>query len=180
MTSLFYSPSLRGPDEDARQSTVDATHVFDHADDPALQAIVARAAWFCRTPVAAISIVDQDRQWFAARFGIAARETPRAVSFCGHAMQTPREVFCVLDASSDRRFAGNPLVQAEPGIRFYAGAPLVASNGVGIGSLCVIDKVPRRYLADRERRMLLELAGEVMNRIGAIAQRVPATAQLVD
>jgi len=174
MKLTFYSPATRAANEAFRQSAVDGTGVLEHADDPMLQAIVERAAEFCHAPMSAISIVDHNRQWFAARFGLDARETPRAVSFCAHAMQTPREVLCVLDATTDRRFAGNPLVVAGPGIRFYAGAPLVAPTGEGIGSLCVVDSTPRRYLADRERRMLLELAGEVMARIAALGASVDA------
>jgi GAF domain-containing protein len=169
MSLVFYSPAGRGPDEPARQAAVDATGIFAHVDDPELVAIVERAAEICQVPIAAVSIVDNDRQWFVARAGLEARETARAVSFCAHALKGA-EIFTVGDATADPRFAGNPLVTGELGLRFYAGAPLFAEGGEGIGALCVIDNTARTALDPVQQAALTELAGQVMARIRRLAQ----------
>src|SRR4051812_989703 len=96
--------------------------------DPRLCSIVERAAAILHTPMAAISIVDRDRQWFPASVGLNASETSRDFSFCAHAIEHPDETLCVPDALADQRFAENPLVTGEPHIRFYAGVPLVAEG----------------------------------------------------
>lgn len=97
-----------------------------------------------RTPIALISLVDEQRQWFAGRFGLEAAETPRSLSFCAHAIQRPQEVMWVADAADDVRFRDNPLVLGPPHIRFYAGAPLMVNN-VAVGAVCVIDSEPRAF-----------------------------------
>ncbi len=163
----FFSPAPRPLDERERQRAVDALGVLRAPPDPALHAIVAEGAHLFRTPMAALSIVDRDRQWFAARVGLDAPETSRAVSFCAHAILSPRDLLVVEDATQDDRFAGNPLVQFEPGIRFYAGAPITAPNGQPLGTLCVIDTRPRSgdlplvrlsALADRAARAIADMA----------------------
>lgn len=114
------------------------------------------AAVVTGTPIALISLVDGKRQWFKARVGLNVQETPRDVAFCSWAILQD-EIFEVGDASIDERFSDNPLVTAGPEIRFYAGAPLRASNGEGLGTVCVIDSKPRR-LDDGQREALRALS----------------------
>ena len=100
------------------------------------------------TPIAAISLVDGERQWFKASVGLDVSETPRDASFCAHAILSPTEALCVPDATKDPRFADNPLVTGDFGLRFYAGAPIVGPSGHALGALCVIDREPREAGAE--------------------------------
>ena len=106
------------------------------------------AAQICGVPMALISLVDRDRQWFKSRFGFDATEGARDVSFCGHAI-LGREVFEISDATHDKRFLDNPAVTEDPNLRFYAGAPLLTRNGSAIGTLCVFDSQPRTLTAEQ-------------------------------
>ncbi|MBN8808655.1 MAG: GAF domain-containing protein [Sphingomonas sp.] len=126
-----------------------------------LDRIAAFAARLCGAPIALVSLVERDRQFFLARTGLAVSETPRATSFCQYAMQMS-DVMVVPDATLDPRFATNPLVTGDPYIRFYAGAPLVADDGVPLGSLCVIDRIPRKGLSDLQYQGLQVLAEAVV------------------
>lgn len=114
-------------------------------------------------PIAVVSMVDADDQWFRGCEGLAVEGTPRAVSFCGHAL-LQAGVMHVPDASLDARFAGNPLVTGEPGIRAYAGCPLVMPGGLALGTLCVIDRVPRHFDAPR-LALLRDLADCLQNEL---------------
>jgi hypothetical protein len=130
-------------DEAARLAALLAHEVLDTPPEQAFDDLARVAALLCGTPIALVSLVDGTRQWFKARVGLDAEQTPRAVAFCAHALAAPEEVFVVEDALADARFAANPLVAGAPGIRFYAGAPLVNADGHALGTLCVIDAVPR-------------------------------------
>jgi GAF domain-containing protein len=126
--------------EAARQRAVMRSGVLGGWAATDLQQIVERAAKIFKTPIAVISIIDQQRQWFAAGVGLDVPETPRSLSFCAHAIHRPGEPLIVTDATQDPRFSDNPMVTAEPGgVRFYAGIPLVDRNGYALGALCVVD-----------------------------------------
>jgi len=116
--------------------------LLDTPPEERLDKIVEFAAGEFRVPICLISLVDGKRQWFKARVGLDACETPRDVSFCAHALHSP-DILLVPDALLDERFHDNPLVTGAPHIRFYAGAPLVCRDGLVIGTLCLIDTVPR-------------------------------------
>lgn len=129
-------------DEAERLSALRALMLLDTPPEERFDRLVRFAAEQLDTPIAMVSLVDGQRQWFKARVGLDDTESARDVSFCGHAI-LKEEVFVVEDARSDPRFEDNPLVVGEPHIRFYAGAPLSAPGGHRIGTLCVIDTVPR-------------------------------------
>lgn len=131
-------------DDDARLSALRELLILDTPPEERFDRIVAFAAAEFDMPIALISLVDQDRQWFKARVGLDACETSREISFCGHAI-VQRELFEVLDATRDPRFADNPLVVGAPFIRFYIGAPLALPGGATVGTLCLIDTQPREF-----------------------------------
>src|SRR5450631_2890059 len=131
------------------------THPEEELDD-----LTVMAAQICGAPIALISLLDGQRQWFKAGIGLELSETPREVSFCSHAV-IQRDLFIVPDATRDYRFAQNPKVMGDPNIRFYAGAPLVSPENVALGTLCVIDRVPRT-LHEAQKRSLTVLARQVM------------------
>ena len=140
-------------DEPERLRALARLDVLDSEPERMFDALVATAALICDVPIALVSLVDQDRQWFKANIGLpAVTETPRDVAFCAHAILDDG-ILEVPDARADPRFADNPLVAASPGICFYAGATLRLGDGAHVGTLCVIDRVPRR-LSDHQREAL--------------------------
>ena len=147
-------------DEAARLAAVHGCGVLDTLPEAQYDGIARLAAAICGTPIALVSLVDRDRQWFKARVGLAATQTPRASSFCDYALASPG-LFEVPDALADARFRGNPLVTGDPNIRFYAGVPLTDPDGYALGTLCVIDSTPRDLTA-AQRDALATLAGQVV------------------
>lgn len=135
--------------------------VLDTLPEEAFDDIVFLASVICETPIALISLVDESRQWFKARVGVDVEETSREVAFCAHAILEPEEILVVPDALEDPRFATNPMVTEERGIRFYAGVPLNNPQGLPLGTLCLMDRVPRRLTAE-QARALAALSREVM------------------
>lgn len=121
------------------------------------------AAFICRTPISLISLIDTNRQWFLSSSGIGACETSREASFCAHAL-VGTEMLIVEDARTDARFARNVMVTGEPFIRFYAGAPLLTPDGFTLGTLCVIDRVPRT-LTHEQKEVLQALSRLVMTQL---------------
>jgi diguanylate cyclase (GGDEF)-like protein len=130
--------------EGERLAALQALDVLDSPAEAEFDALVCAAAHICGTPISLVSLVDADRQWFKANLGLkGVQETPRDLAFCAHAILEDG-VFQIPDARQDARFAGNPLVMGDPGIRFYAGAPIRLRSGHATGTLCVIDRLPRR------------------------------------
>ena len=134
-------------DEDLRLATLREYEILDTPPEAAFDGLTQLAAHICQTPMAVVSLIDEGRQWFKSQVGMPVSETPRDIAFCAHAILHKDQVMEVFDASLDERFADNPSVTSGPNIRFYAGAPLVARGNQPLGTLCVIDRVPRQLTA---------------------------------
>jgi diguanylate cyclase (GGDEF)-like protein len=150
--------------EQRRQEVLDNYGILDTLDEPAYDDLTKLAAFICGTPNALISFVDRDRQWFKAKLQAGLPETPRTISFCAHAIQTPQNVMIIPDATRDPRFLANPLVTSESGIRFYAGAPMVSPEGAPLGTICVIDNHPRE-ITPPQVEALASLARQVVTQL---------------
>ncbi|PZQ58134.1 MAG: hypothetical protein DI570_18500 [Phenylobacterium zucineum] len=154
--------------------------ILDTPEEAAFDRITQLAAHLLDAPIALISLVDEERQWFKSVYGLDARETPRDQAFCAHALAlAPGEVLVVEDAAQDARFATNPLVLGPPDIRFYAGALLTDAEGHGLGTLCVIDSKPRPTPTDSELHQLRSLARMVVDHLEARRTRRRLEAQEV-
>src|ERR687889_322454 len=149
--------------ETDRIAALYALGVLDSAPEKDFDDIVALAASVCHVPMSLVSLIDADRQWFKARIGTDLTETHRDLSFCAHAI-LGKDLLVVPDAREDARFADNPAVGADGGVRFYAGAPLVTTDGYGLGTLCVVDSEPRRLTVE-QLQALRALARQVTSQL---------------
>lgn len=163
------SPSLP-LNEASRLAALRALNILDTGFDERFDRLTRIARRVFDVPIALVSLIDESRQWFKSCIGLDVRQTPRDVSFCGHAI-LGEDVFIVPDAAADQRFADNPLVQGEPGIRFYAGYPLDIGGGMRVGTLCVIDTRPRRFGREDEQ-LLCDLGVTVQRELGAFSMAV--------
>jgi signal transduction histidine kinase len=148
-------------DEAARIHSLLDYGILDSAKDPQLDELTRFAANLFNVPIALITILDQKRQWFKANVGLSVQETQRSISFCQYTIMSS-EVLEVPDTHADERFADNPLVTSEPFIRYYCGAPLINESGFRIGSLAIIDRIPRR-LDETKKRELQLIAQQIIN-----------------
>lgn len=150
--------------EFARLEALRRYEILDTLTEQAYDDITLIAAHITQAPIAIISLVDQNRQWFKSKIGLAVSETPREVAFCAHAILEPDQPLFVPDATKDVRFADNPLVIGDPKIRFYFGAPLVTPDRHALGTLCVVDQRPRD-LHDDQVRVLTALSRQVVTQL---------------
>jgi diguanylate cyclase (GGDEF)-like protein len=156
----------RPQDETARVKTLRSLNVLDTLAEERFDRLTRLAKRMFDVPIALVSLVDANRQWFKSCIGLCVDETARDISFCGHAI-LGREIFVIPDATRDERFADNPLVSGEPHIRFYAGCPLRYLDGSTLGTLCIIDSRPRA-LGEDDLEALRDLATLAENELAAL------------
>ena len=153
-------------DEAVRLTTLRSLDILDSLGEERFDRLTRMAKHMFRVPIALVSLVDENRQWFKSCVGLDVNETSRDISFCGHAILGD-EVFVIRDTLKDDRFADNPLVLDDPHIRFYAGCPIKVANGSRIGTLCIIDREPRDFSVEDEE-LLKDLAAMVEQELTAV------------
>lgn len=163
------------PNEAERLAALQETGVLDTVGESVYDDLTHLAAALCDMPIALISLIDGQRQWFKSRVGLRMSETPREQAFCAYAILSPDALMEVPDALQDPRFADNPLVTGLPHIRFYAGSPILSEEGLPLGTLCVIDRKPRQLTPVQQASLralarvtseLLRLRRQTLNQIG--------------
>ena len=148
--------------EAARLQALREYSLLDTLPEQDFEDITKIASEICQTPIALITLIDSDRQWFKSNHGLTVTETPRDYAFCAHAINTPNEILTVEDSRKDKRFADNPLVTGYPNVIFYAGIPLINPDGFSLGTICVIDNKPRE-LSEKQLDSLRALSNQVVN-----------------
>lgn len=138
--------------EVARVAALQRYAILDSEPEQGFDDLTLLASYICQTPIALISLVDENRQWFKSRVGLSIAETSREIAFCSRAI-LQSDIFIVPDTLQDERFRNNPLVVSEPNIRFYAGAPLITEEGYALGTLCVVDRTPREVSPDQKEAL---------------------------
>jgi PAS domain S-box-containing protein len=156
-------PAPTAPDETSRLAALARYEILDTAPEREFDDLTRLAANICGAPMARISFVDRQREWFKSKVGLKEAGGPRETSFCGHAILEP-DVMVVSDTAADERFSDNPRVTGDPSIRFYAGAPLLTSDGQAIGTICVMDRKPRQLTPD-QLEALRSLSRQVMRQL---------------
>jgi len=149
--------------EEERLQKLKELDILDTLEEQAYDDLTHLAAQICDTPIALVSLIDENRQWFKSHHGLGASETPREYAFCAHAILDD-QLFIVEDADHDERFHDNPLVTAEPHVKFYAGVPLVLDSNIHVGTLCVIDNHARK-LDEQQKESLEALARQVVTQL---------------
>src|SRR6201996_443625 len=142
---------ISGNDQE-RVAALQKYAILDTEPEQAFDDLTLLASFICKTPIAMISLIDEDRQWFKSKIGMKSSETPRDIAFCSVAIQQP-DVMVVPDTFKDDRFRDNPFVTSDPHIRFYAGAPLINEDGFALGTVCVMDREPRELTAEQKQAM---------------------------
>ncbi|PSR56837.1 hypothetical protein AHMF7605_26730 [Adhaeribacter arboris] len=161
MTALPNNPThLLEIEENLRVQELNKYNILDTPEEEKFDHLVTLASFICGTPISLISLITHNRQWFKAKMGIKETETPRELSFCQYVIQSD-DILEIPDTLGDIRFYSNPYVTGNPKIRFYAGAPLVTSNGYRLGTLCVIDTEPRE-LSEAQKMALATLSEQVV------------------
>jgi len=153
-------------DEVARLNALRSLNILDSPSEERFDRLTRLTKRIFGVPIALVSLIDEDRQWFKSSVGLNVNETPRDISFCGHAIHGD-DVFIIPDATKDQRFADNPLVLDEPYIRFYAGYPLKSLDGSKLGTLCILDRKPRS-LSEEDLQTFKDLAAIVESELAAI------------
>src|SRR5680860_1121603 len=163
-SSIMKAPELPA-NERSRQTALDQLRILDTPPEERFDRLTRMAARLLDAPIALISLIDRDRQWFKSCVGLGIGEAPRSISFCGHAI-FDRQQLVIEDALKDERFCDNPMVTGDPNVRFYVGTPLHSADGHALGTLCVIDRKPRT-LSEEDRQCLRDLADCAEEQISA-------------
>lgn len=179
ITHLPVSAAALHPRETERLDALRRARILDTPPERAFDDLTHLASFFCKAPMALVSFVDRDRQWFKSRVGFQHPQSSRTISFCAHTI-LQSTVMVVPDTQQDDRFRDNPLVTHDPLVRFYAGTPIVSSEGLPLGALCVLDREPRSLTVGQEEalRAMARIAGTLLETRRSVGELAAATERL--